>query len=92
MIFSFTSCEEKSTIGHWTDNDKQAARAELESIRRSINTSMGNDSEQFIECYMATLERTYNNFEDASNDYDGRAKLAIDCAKEAKQIDLSSIK
>lgn len=91
-VLLFASCAEKSTVGHWTDNDKQAARSELEGIRKSINTSMGSESEQFIECYMETLERSYANFEEASNDYDGRARLAVDCPKVAKQIDLSSIK
>jgi hypothetical protein len=86
------SCSDKSTVGHWTDTDKQAARAELAGIRKSINTSMGNESEDFIECYMETLEKSYTNFEDASNDYDGRARLAVDCAKVVKQIDLSSTK
>jgi len=90
-VLLLTSCGEKSTVGHWTDYDKQAARAELEGIRKSINTSMGSESDQFIDCYMETLERSYANFEDASNDYDGRARLAVDCARVAKQVDLSSI-
>ncbi|MFZ9027510.1 MAG: hypothetical protein ACO2Z9_00765 [Crocinitomicaceae bacterium] len=90
-VLLFTSCGEKSTVGHWTNNDKNAARAELEGIRSSIKTSMGSQSDQFIECYMETLERSYANFEDASNDYDGRARLAVDCARVAKQVDLSSI-
>ena len=90
-VVLLNSCGEKSTIGHWTENDKQAARSELEEIRKLINTSMGSESDQFINCYMETLERSYANFEDASNDYDGRARLAVDCARVSKQVDLSSI-
>lgn len=77
------SCGEKSRRGHWTDSDKQAAREELEGIRQSIQTSMGNNSDKFISCYLETLENNYHNFEEASNDFDGRARLAMECTAAA---------
>lgn len=77
------SCGEQSSRGNWTDDDKRAARAELEGIRGSIQSSVGNNSELFIDCYLETLENNYRNFEEASNDFDGRAKLAIECTAAA---------
>ena len=42
-------------------------------------------------CCPVEAKEAYANFEDASNDYDGRARLAVDCARVSKQVDLSSI-
>lgn len=83
ILLTFSSCGEKSRRGQWTDTDKQAARAELEGIRQSIQSSMGSNSEKFISCYLETLENKYSNFEEASNDFDGRARLAMECTAAA---------
>lgn len=79
VLFGISSCAEKSRRGHWTKRDLEAAKLELDGIRSSIESSVGKHSEVFIDCYLENLENNYSNFEEASNDYDGRAKLAIEC-------------
>ena len=84
LVFSFaiflSSCS-GSKKGAWSENDKKKARNFIRQSEGSLDF-LGNNKEQFVECYLEKVENTYENFDDANADTKGCDNLTANCLGE----------
>lgn len=76
------NAKSESKKGAWTDEEKAKADAEIAKVRSSIETSLGDNTDAYIECYLEKIQATYDNFDAANSDVDGCTELAEQCISE----------
>ena len=82
-ILFLAACGSKK--GDWNEEEKQKAIHSLDKYKTEI-AAFGKDKQAFIDCYVETMERRYENF-DASTEA-GRNLVVIDCIKPMVQKSL----
>jgi len=66
-----------SVKGKWSAVDKETFMAEMDKIDLS---SLGDNKDAFLDCYLNKLEQNYSSFVDANSDETGCSQIAQDCA------------
>ena len=82
LLLSANVAFSQSVKGNWSNKDMAKAREEINSIRGEVQESMGDDTDEYLDCYLQKVVNKYSNFEEADNDVDGCTKLAEKCLKE----------
>ncbi|MDB4516076.1 hypothetical protein N9089_00605 [Crocinitomicaceae bacterium] len=81
-LFVLTACG-GSSKGNWTDEDKEKAKAEMNSERATLESVIGAEkTDQFIDCVVEKIEQEYDGFESADSDEAGIEKIAEECMKD----------
>lgn len=75
----------ESVRGHWSDADKKRAQVEIEKVKSEIEESLGEQTDDYIACYLLKVENYYENFDAANVDEPGCTKLARQCIDELDQ-------
>ena len=70
-----------SKKGAWTQEDKTKARNYIKQSEGPLDF-LGNNKEQFVQCYLEKVENTYENFDDANADTKGCDNLTANCLGE----------
>jgi hypothetical protein len=68
-----------SEKGAWSDEDKELARAEVNTVDLSF---LGDKKDKFVDCYLKKVEQNYESFDAANADEAGCTKLVEECTKE----------
>ncbi len=76
LSFSIFSCGSKK--GSWTNEDKQKAIDFIKQSEGSLEF-LGSSKQQFIDCYLEKVEKTYENFQDSKSDSKGSDSLTASC-------------
>jgi outer membrane murein-binding lipoprotein Lpp len=92
LVF-FTSCENaenmadsaESKKGAWSTADKELAQAEIKKVESQLDY-LGENKQQFIDCYLEKVEANYSSFASANSDEPGCAKLSTACATELIEL------
>lgn len=68
-----------SKKGAWSDADKALAQAEIDKVESQLDY-LGENKQQFIDCYLEKVEANYSSFASANSDEPGCSKLSTACA------------
>ena len=67
--------------GKWTNSEKEKARKELSKVDAEIRETLGEQTDDFFDCYMEKIMSNYANFKEANEDFEGCENLALECAE-----------
>jgi len=70
-----------SKKGKWTNSEKEKARKELSKVDAEIRETLGEQTDDFFDCYMEKIMNNYANFKEANEDFEGCENLALECAE-----------
>lgn len=73
------SCVSKK--GSWTVEDKKKASDFIKKSEGSLEF-LGKSKQEFIDCFLEKVEKTYVNFEEANADTKGTDNLTAACLEE----------
>lgn len=83
ILLVAASCGTKSKKGAWNDADKKSFQAEVDKMKTSLESTLGANTQKYIDCFFEKTQANYENFETANKDNTGLADLSKDCAMDA---------
>jgi hypothetical protein len=77
MFLLLISCN-GSKKGAWSKEDKLKAEKQILESEGALEF-LGNNKQQFIDCYLENVENSYESFDDANADPKGSDELTASC-------------
>lgn len=89
LILFLQSCGSKSTLGNWTDKDKELFKESLlleYKENKIIQVVFGDKYDDFIECNIQKAEQKYTSLDEALKDDEGMEKVSEECGAEIAAV------